>query len=157
MEAKLVPAGTVIFKKGDMERCMYDLTEGSVAIYADYGLPTERKLTTLSAEKNRFLGEMGLLDSAPRSATAVAETDCRMLTIDADNAKLYFENSPETLLAVMRQLSDRTRTLTNDYMEAAQTIAESENYRKKGKSIPKRLIDKLHHFADTWRALSRKN
>lgn len=157
METKLIPAGTVIFKKGDIERCMYDLTQGSVAIYADYGLPTERKLTTLSAEKNRFLGEMGLIDAAPRSATAVAETDCRMLTIDANNAKDYFYNSPETLLAVMRQLSDRTRALTNDYTEAVKTIAESEDYRKKGESIPKRLIEKLHGFADIWRALSGKN
>lgn len=157
METKLVPAGTVIFKKGDIERCMYDLTEGSVAIYADYGLPTEKKLTVLSAGKNRFLGEMGLIDAAPRSATAVAETDCRMLTIDVNNAKEYFYNSPETLLDVMRQLSDRTRALTDDYLEAAKTISESEDYRKKGQSIPERLIKKLHGFADIWRALSGKN
>lgn len=155
MEVKLISAGTVIFKKGDIERCMYELTQGTVAIYADYGLPTEKKLTTLTAKENRFLGEMGLIEAAPRSATAVAETDCQLLTIDASNANAYFEASPESLLAVMRQMSSRTRALTRDYMEAAQTIAQAEEYRKKGESLPERFIKKLHNFADTWRSLSK--
>lgn len=154
MEAKLIPANTVIFKQGDVELCMYDLIQGSVGIYADYGLPTQKKLTTLSPEKNRFLGEMGLIDAAPRSATAVAETDCKVLTVDAANMNTYFLDDPDTLLAVMRQMSDRIREMTGDYMEAVKTISENERYEQKGGKKPDWLVKNLKFFADVWKGMS---
>lgn len=153
MEAKLVPAGTVIFDQGDVEDCMYDLMRGSVGIYADYGLPTEKKLTTLVAQKNRFFGEMGMLDAAPRSATAVAETDCQILTIGAQNMDRYFVDDPDALLAAMRQMSDRIRRMTKDYMEAVKTIAENEKCEQNGGNKPEWLTKNLKVFADIWKGM----
>lgn len=154
MEARVVPAGMVIFDEGDIEACMYELMRGSVDIYADYGLPTQKKLTTASWEKNRFFGEMGLIDSAPRSATAVAAEDCTLLTIDEGNLENYFVDDPEKLFAIMRQLSGRIRALTHDYMEAVKTIAENERYEQRGESKPEWLMKNLKIFADVWKGLS---
>ena len=151
LTARKVPAGTVIFNQGDDEHCMYELLQGSVGIYADYGLPVQKKLTTLTAGKERFFGEMALLDSAPRSATAVAETECQLLTIDENNVNAYFVNDPDALLVAMRQMSGRIRELTKKYMEAVRTIAENEKYEQNGGAKPEWLTKNLKVFADAWK------
>lgn len=154
LNAKKFPAGTVLFRKGDEEHFMYELLQGSVDIYADYGLPTQQKLTTLTAGNERFFGEMALIDSAPRSATAVAVTECLLLTIDESNMNAYFVKDPEALLAAMRQMSSRIRDLTKKYMEAVKTIAENEKYEQSGSAKPDWLTKNLKFFADAWQSLT---
>ena len=154
LEARKFPAGTVIFREGDVERRMYEILSGQVAVVADHGLPTEKKLTTLSADTNRFLGEMGLIDNVARSATAVAETDCVLLPIDAAQANTYFMKDPRLMLALMRQMSDRIRKLTADYTDAARTIQANEKY--KNGSKPEWLTDSLKKFAALWADFGRR-
>ncbi len=155
LNAEKVPAGTVIFHKGDKGSCMYDLMQGSVGIYADYGLPTQKKLTTLTSGKERFFGEMALIDSAPRSATAVAETDCRLRVIDESNMNAYFVNDPDAMLDAMRQMSSRIRDLTKRYMEAVKTIAENEKYEQNGGAKPEWLKKNLKFFAEVWKGFNK--
>ncbi len=154
LEAKKVADGTVIFREGDEADCMYELLQGDVGIYADYGLPTQRKLTTLSAGKERFFGEMALIDSAPRSATAVAETECLLLGIDEGSMDAYFVQDPNAMLTAMRQMSSRIRDLTQRYMEAVKTISENEKYEQNGGVKPSWLTKNLKIFADVWRSLT---
>lgn len=154
LKAEFVEAGTVIFRAGEKELCMYEIQQGSVGIYADYGQPTQKKLTTMTADGNRFFGEMGLIDAMPRSATAVAETDCKLVCIDGKQAGTYFARDPQKLLAVMRQMSSRTRDLTGKYMEAVKTIAENERCAQNGSSKPEWLLKNLKLFADVWNGMS---
>lgn len=149
LEARKFPAGSVIFKAGDVEQCMYEIMSGQVSIVADHGLPTEKKLITLSADTSRFLGEMGLIDKAPRSATAIAETDCILLPIDAAQANAYFMDDPSLMLALMHQMSSRIRSLTTEYMNAIKTIQANEKY-KNGSSKPEWLVSNLKKFASLW-------
>lgn len=151
---KELPAKTVVFSKGDRSTCMYELLEGSIGIYADYGLSTQKKLVTLSAEQNRFFGEMGLLDAMPRSATAVTEADCKLRMLDTANLKVWLADDPAMLLAIMRQMSSRTRDLTHDYRETIKTIAESRHYAD-GKSKPEWLVSNMKKFAGIWHTVSR--
>ena len=155
LEAKKFPAGTVIFKEGDVERLMYEVMSGQVAIVADHGLPTEKKLTVLSADSNRFLGEMGLIDNVARSATAVAETDCILLPIDIAQANAYFMDDPRLMLALMHQMSDRIRKMTTDYADAIKTIQANEKYKNDG-SRPEWLTSNLKKFASLWADFGRR-
>ena len=155
LSAEKVPAGTVIFHKGDKGSCMYELMQGTVGIYADYGLPTQKKLTTLTSGKERFFGEMALIDAAPRSATAVAETECRLLVIDESNMNAYFVSDPDALLNAMRQMSSRIRDLTKRYMEAVKTIAENEKYEQSGSAKPEWLKKNLKFFAEIWKSFDK--
>lgn len=151
LEAKDLPAGTVLFDKGDAADCMYELMQGSVGIYADYDLPTQTKLAELSSEKNRFLGEMGMIEALPRSAAAVTETDCKLLTIDREQVNAYFVEDPELLLAALRQMSGSLREMTDDYMEAVKTIAENERHINNGSSRPSWLEKNLETFSSVWK------
>ena len=53
---------------------MYDLLFGAVALYVDYGTPEEVLVASTAAPG--FLGEVGLMESMPRFATAVATGEC---------------------------------------------------------------------------------
>ena len=147
----------VIFKEGDMANCMYDIHFGSVGIFAGYGTENEKKLTELKADD--FFGEMGMIEGYPRSATAVAlEDDTKVEVITAENFGLYFHQKPAKVLMIMQHMSQRIRSLTNDYLEACRAISEtveSENIaeEKRGglKSKLKRFLD---DYTDAYKTLA---
>ena len=114
--------GDVIFRQGDSADSMFDILSGSVGIYVGYGTEHENQLTILHA--GDFLGEMGLIECYPRSATAVAMEDGTALQeIGEKEFAEYFNSRPVRLLAIMQQLSQRLRDRTDDY-EAASRVLE---------------------------------
>ena len=63
-----------------------------------------------------------------------------------DNVSAYFRDKPQKLLEIMRHMSERLRTLTQEYLEARATITEAINAAKDGKKqggILKEKIAKL--------------
>ena len=72
----------------------------------------------------QFLGEMGVIEAYPRSATAVAMEDGTTLReIDEKEFSDYFYEQPARLLLIMQQISARLRDRTADY-EAACRIRD---------------------------------
>ena len=135
----------VIFRQNDFADSMYDILSGSVGIYVAYGTEDENRLAVLKA--GHTLGEMGLIDLAPRSATAVALEDGTVLEeISEKEFVSYFDDKPEHLLEIMRQLSTRVSNQTKDY-EAARRILDSMLTTRPEKRSPtlkkevKRLLD----------------
>ena len=123
MTTRTFDKDSVIFRQGDFSQDMYDIISGSVGIYTDYGKENENRLTVLQA--GDFLGEMGLIETDPRSATAVAMEDGTSLqVIGAEEFSDYFKTRTDRLLAIMRQLSRRLRDLTEDY-EAACKVRDA--------------------------------
>ena len=121
MSKKVYNKDEIIFRQNDNAREMYDILSGKVGVYLAYGSADETLLSELSA--GEFLGEMGLIDVFPRSATAVAlEDDTTLAVIEEDEFSSYFADQPERLLAIMRQLSDRLRKQTQDYQDACAVL-----------------------------------
>lgn len=115
--------GEVIFKQGTYADCMYDIVSGSVGVFVGYGTENETRLTVLKA--GSFLGEMGLIEAYPRSATAVAMEDgTELREIGEKEFDAFFVNQPERLLAIMHQISERLRERTEDY-EGACVVLDS--------------------------------
>lgn len=67
-------AGDVIFKQGDAGQELFIIKSGKVEIRIG-----NRVLDTLSP--GNIFGEMALIDSAPRNATAVAITDATLIAV----------------------------------------------------------------------------
>ena len=65
----IIPAGQVIFAQGGVADQMYAIIEGEVEI-----LINGKLLETTAA--GGIVGEMALIDSSHRSATAIAKTEC---------------------------------------------------------------------------------
>ena len=122
MNTRAFAKDEIIFRQGEVSRVMYDVCSGSVGIYTDYDTDNKTQLTVLKA--GDFLGEMGMIEAYPRSATAVAlEDGTELKEIGESEFSDFFRGQPERLLAIMRQLSQRLRDRTADY-EAACTVLE---------------------------------
>ena len=98
-DAKDYPAGKTIFAQGDPSDVMYVVLEGDLDL-----LRGGQSLGTVSA--GAIVGEMALIDkNAPRSATIIAKTDCRLAPIDEKRFEWMVAQTP--LLCAARHASAR--------------------------------------------------
>ena len=133
--------GDVIFREGENQRWMYDIVKGSVEIYVNYEKENQVLLATLA--EGRYFGEIGLTEAVARTATAVAADDTQLAMISEQNFCQYFREKPEALLKIMSNMGARIRSLTNDYMEACQAIAEAAEAARRGSEKSSGLKAKL--------------
>ena len=100
-------AEEIIFNAGSVADEMYVVIEGSVDIVYN-----NKVLETLNA--GDIFGEMALIDDNPRSATAVAKTDCRVLPINENKFDDLIQSptvGPNFMLHIMKVMSERIRKL----------------------------------------------
>ena len=115
--------GQIICRQGEMGNCMFNICNGSVAVYSQYGTENEQKLAELKADE--CFGEMELIENEPRSATVVALTDGTLLDEITENTFLdYFEQDPVKVFMILQQLSQRLRKTTKDYLEVCHAICD---------------------------------
>ncbi len=94
------PAGTVIIKEGDEGNHMYVVLQGELVI----SLKNKVLASSLPGE---IVGEMALINSAIRSATVTAKTDCRLALIDQASFSSLLQYVPEFSQHVMTVLANR--------------------------------------------------
>jgi CRP-like cAMP-binding protein len=95
-------AGSTIFEEGSTGDFMYVLMEGTV----QFSLRNE---PLGEASPGGIVGEMALLNSDDRSATATALSDCVLAPIDVHSFKMLIQHTPDFALHVMNVLADRLR------------------------------------------------
>jgi CRP-like cAMP-binding protein len=98
------PRGTVLFREGDPGGEMYVVNRGKVAISARVGA-VEKVLSTLG--QGEFLGEMSILNGAPRSATATCVEDCLLLVVDARTFETMVRASSEIAVRMIKKMAAR--------------------------------------------------
>jgi CRP-like cAMP-binding protein len=94
--------GEVIFSAGDQGECVYVVRSGTVTIEAE-GLPLEE------LGPGGVFGELALIDSSPRSATARATTACELVALNERAFLFHVSHTPFFALTVMRVLAGRIR------------------------------------------------
>jgi serine phosphatase RsbU (regulator of sigma subunit) len=97
-------AGEHLFAEGDSGSKMYLVLEGEVELTVQ-----GRHLETLGA--GSIFGEMSLVEKRPRSATAVAATDCKLLILDYERLTKLVQEAPEFAIQTMATISSRLRRL----------------------------------------------
>jgi CRP/FNR family cyclic AMP-dependent transcriptional regulator len=95
-------AGEVIFKEGDAAAEFFVIQRGKVDIRLG-----NRLLGTLG--DHDIFGEMALIDAAPRSATAIAATDVKLVPVSEKQFLFLVSRTPYFALKVMRVLARRLR------------------------------------------------
>lgn len=101
--------GTTVFKEGDIGDSMYIIYKGEVSIHK-----SNKTLATLK-EKEVF-GELSLLDSETRSATATCSTDCFLFKIDQEPFYELLDVRPEISRGFISILCRRLRALNEKMM-----------------------------------------
>jgi CRP-like cAMP-binding protein len=99
--------GHHIIKQGDIGDCLYLIIEGKIKVV------TGDKEVALLGEKE-CVGEMSLLDSEPRSASAIAVTDVVLLKIKQEDFYEMMSDRPEIAQGVITVLTRRLRGKTRE-------------------------------------------
>jgi CRP/FNR family cyclic AMP-dependent transcriptional regulator len=97
-------AGRPVFQAGTPGACMYVVKSGRLAIQIDGE-------TVETVEAGGVVGEMSLLDNAPRSATVVALTDAQIVPIDQKRFLFMIQQTPFFAIEVMRIMAERLRAM----------------------------------------------
>lgn len=147
MITKEYARGQIIFRQDDYSDCMYEILEGKVGVFDAYGTENEKLIAELG--KGQSLGEMGMLEYYPRSATAVALEDGTSLAeITEDELNDYLLKKPEKLLSIMRQLSERIRETNRKYMNACRVVYENDEAEKSGREKSDELKKDMEMLAE---------
>ena len=105
----------LIFETGDRGDELYIVCSGKVELFIR-NVAGEKIVLTV-AEKGDLFGELSMLDSRPRTATAVALEDSELILLNRDNLLLFFQKKPDAALdmiaamgAMIRKADDILRT-----------------------------------------------
>src|SRR5436853_2873956 len=104
---KNFPAGAVIFVKGDPGNSLFAVCAGTVKIS---NISTEGKSAVFNLiNAKEVFGEIALLDGGPRTAEAVALSECVLMTIDRRDFIPLVKSEPELALRLIEVLCGRLR------------------------------------------------
>ncbi|PYS68912.1 MAG: cyclic nucleotide-binding protein, partial [Acidobacteria bacterium] len=105
-EEKLL-AGQTLFQAGDPGESLFIVQKGEIELFIKDTAGQKIVLTT--AGPGDLFGELAMLDSGPRTATALALTDTEVLVLDRDDLILLFQRRPDAGLHMLAALSGLTR------------------------------------------------
>jgi CRP/FNR family transcriptional regulator, cyclic AMP receptor protein len=120
-----IAAGTKLFTENEkasrilLKRDkMYLLLEGQVGLTAK-GKPVG------SVKVGEIFGEMAAISESPRSATAVAHTDCRVLSVDDKQLNAGLQSKPEFALMLMSIMINRLRGMISRLLGTPAAAADA--------------------------------
>jgi len=112
-EKIVVPPGGVIAREGDINHCMYLIEAGEVRIIKNFNTPDPVTLAVLGP--GQFFGEMCILETLPRCATAKAASPATVVSVASSAFYHLYQEMPKQhsilLLNIARDLSRRLRHL----------------------------------------------
>ena len=104
-KSMIVPAGQIIFNKGDAGDCMYIVLSGTIEMMIG-----DKVIETIGA--NQALGFMSMIDAQPRSSTARAKEACELSLIDARTFRFMVDEVPNFATYIMGVLARRIRGMS---------------------------------------------
>lgn len=108
-------SGKVIFREGDSGDSLYVIESGGVEISVRVGTSEARVLSRFGPRE--YFGEMAVIDSQSRSATATAKGATVVRVVSRGKIWRMFRRSPELLVAMMREFSLRMRSFDRRYID----------------------------------------
>jgi CRP/FNR family cyclic AMP-dependent transcriptional regulator len=102
-----VPENHTLFQAGDPGDSLFIVQSGEIELFIKDTAGQKIVLTT--AGPGDMFGELAMLDSGPRTATALALTDSEVVVLDRSDLILLFQRRPDAALHMLAALSGLTR------------------------------------------------
>jgi len=99
--------GETLFRAGEPGESLYLVRTGEVELFINDNVG--QKITLDTAGPGDFFGEIALLDSGPRTATAVALVESELIELDRDDLLLLFQRKPDAALHMLAAMGRMTR------------------------------------------------
>jgi CRP-like cAMP-binding protein len=108
---KVYASGEIIFNEGSTGEVMYVIQSGKVKITKK----TESgEMTIATLGEGEIFGEMAVFDRLPRSATAIALGDARVLSVDKKKLFTTINRDPTLVFKMLESMSQRIRKLDGE-------------------------------------------
>jgi len=109
-QEQLFSPQSIICREGDPGSTLFIIVRGEVDVIKLLG----KKQSILATRRDgEFVGEMAILESAPRSASLKARGEVRVLTIEGDAFKTILLDRSEVAVSVLKHMSSRVRELND--------------------------------------------
>jgi len=142
-----VPQGHSIFAEHEKAKAllfqrnkMYLLLDGEVELVA-------RHKVIGTVGKGEIFGEMASITQAPRSASAVAKTACRVIALDDRQFQHGLKTKPAFALMLMSMMIGRLRD-TIERLETSETLSPASAIKESVVFDPKRLAELVAGMVD---------
>jgi CRP-like cAMP-binding protein len=107
MDSVKIAKGGILFKEGDDGEHLYVIVEGKLKLGTSSGDGRENLLSILGP--GEMFGELSLFDPGPRTSTATAVTDAKMLSLGHEKVIPWLKQHPEVALQLLERLARRLR------------------------------------------------
>ncbi|MGH9863051.1 MAG: DUF1003 domain-containing protein [Candidatus Acidiferrales bacterium] len=140
-----LPAGKTLFHAGELGDSLFLLRSGKVELSVkDHA---GQKIVLKIAKQGDQFGELALLDSGPRSATAYVLSDSELLVLGREDLRVLFQKKPEAALHLMAAMSAMTRR-ADELLRAR--VARNVNVEVEGHApLPYRAARAVARFGGT--------
>lgn len=98
--------GDILFREGETSKDLYIIQNGIVKIFKE---TDGKRLPIALVHAGQFIGELSFFDGKPRSATAEAATDLKVVKLDQAKLDKEIRKLPSWLLVIIRSIADRMR------------------------------------------------
>lgn len=110
-ESKTYEPEDKLFTQGDKPDGLYVVLSGRVKVYI-YALRSTTSTVVKVANPGDYIGEFGLLDGMPRSASAMADMPTSVLYLPAQAFEIILLTRPSVAVGVARQLIEMVKEQT---------------------------------------------
>ncbi len=112
--------------EGEPTRGIYIVLEGKVSVFKNNAV--NNSMSRLAyLEKGNSFGELSLFDTAPRSATVVAETDCFLFSLEESVFSKFMDEKGDGFKVrfykkCAEEMAERFRSQNSDYIISQQLL-----------------------------------
>ena len=102
-----ISKGSILFAEGDEGDQLYLIAEGKLKLGTSSGDGRENLLSILGP--GEMFGELSLFDPGPRTSTATAVTDAKLLSLGQEKLLPWLAENPKVSLQLLARLAQRLR------------------------------------------------
>ncbi len=109
MGSYVLKKGQTLFKEGSFSDSAFIIESGEIEISTTNGNGDKVVIDVL--EPTEIVGEMGLIDGQPRSATATALKESMIKEITQSQFKVISKKNPQAMMPILKILTKRLRKI----------------------------------------------
>ncbi|MBI2428580.1 MAG: DUF1003 domain-containing protein [Ignavibacteriales bacterium] len=144
---KTMRANEVLFRKGEPGSAMYVIEEGEIEILLPVDPPVNEVQLSILKE-GEFFGELSLFADTPRTATARALADTRLVEMQRGDFITFVMERPSIGISMLSEMAKRL-LLTNELISSLASKNPNEEI-EEDLSFGDRVSDKIAVFGGSW-------
>lgn len=104
--------GELLIQEGQKDPSIFFIVSGLVEVFLG---PLDKRDVLWTLDAGEILGEMGILDQLPRTASAQALTPCEVVRLDKDTFYHLISRYPALALKIIQLMGGRMRKMDAQY------------------------------------------